>query len=382
MTGSDSRRRSAPGDVLGDRALNRATLERQMLLRRMDLPAVEAIERVVGLNAQEPNVPYIWLWARLSGFRHDHLTAAIEDRGVVRSVLMRATQHLVAAGDFPWLRPLLQPLLARAQRNAFGRRTAGVDLVELVAAARGLLAGRMLTRPELGRLLERRWPGRERQALAWSVQYLEPILHPAPSGTWNWRGETPFVLASDWLGRGSAGAHDDGTKSANRMVRRYLAAFGPAAVADIRAWSGISGLREVVDGMGHELRAFRDTDGRHLVDVAEAPRPDPDVPAPVRFLPEFDNLLLAYGDRTRMMTAETRRRVCVADAVAPTVLVDGVVRGTWAIARAGDAATLTVTPLVRLSPAEGDAVAAEGAELLSFAARDAEARDVRILRPG
>ena len=340
--------------------------------------------RVVGLNAQDPNVPYVWLWARLSGFRHDHLTAAIEDRRVVRSVMMRATQHLVGAGDFLWLRPLLRPLLARAQRNAFGRRTAGVDLAELVAAARELLAGRTLTRPELSRLLERRWPGRERQALAWSVQYLEPILHPAPSGTWNWRGETPFVLASDWLGGGSAGAHDPAAtaESAKRMVRRYLAAFGPAAVADIRAWSGVSGLREVVDGMADELRTFRDGDGRELVDLPDAPRPDPAMPAPVRLLPEFDNLLLAHADRTRMMTAETRRRVCVGDAVAPTVLVDGVVQGTWAIAQARNAAILTVTPFVRLSAAQADAVVAEGAGLLRFAARDAATRDVRILRPG
>lgn len=379
MVSRDPRGRLAPGDALSTRALNRATLDRQMLLNRRELSTVEAIEGVVGLNAQSPNIPYLWLWARLAGFQHDYLTAAIEDRRVVRSVLMRATQHLVSAGDYRWLRTLLQPLLTRAQRNAFGRRTAGVDLDELVADARELLAGRTLTRTELGRLLAPRWPEADRQALGWSVQYLEPILHPAPSGTWNSRGETPFVLASDWLGP----VHDpaDVAASGKRMVQRYLAAFGPAAVADIRAWSGVSGLREVVDQLGDELRTFRDAGGRELVDLPEAARPDPDVPAAVRLLPEFDNLLLAFGDRTRLMTPEARRRVCVGDLVAPTVLLDGVVQGTWAIAHAGDAATLTVTPFSWLRPAEVDAVTAEGADLLRFAAPDAGRHDVRILRP-
>lgn len=346
-------------EVLSSRALNRATLERQLLLRRSDLTVEAAVERTVGLNAQSPNAPYLWLWSRLTDFELGDLTAAIEERRLVRSTMLRATQHLVAAGDFTWLRAVLQPLLERVQRNVFGKRVDGVDLAELVAAAREHLAGRMLTRPELGRLLGERWPGPERGALAWSVQYLEPVLHPAPSGTWNKLGSTPFVLASDWLGP------LDTSPDPARLVRRYLAAYGPATVGDIRAWSGVSGLREVVDGLRTELRVFQDSAGRELFDLPDAPRPDPDVPAPVRFLAEFDNLLLAYADRTRVMTDEVRRRVCEGDAVWPTVLVDGAVRALWDITRDG---TLTVRPFDRLSKAERDAITEEGTRLAAFAA--------------
>lgn len=253
--------------VLSRRAVNRATLARQFLLARATLPVPAAVEDLAGLNAQEPNGGYLSLWSRLDGFRQQDLTERIVDRTVVRSVLFRGTQHLISADDFRWLHPLLRPLLTRLQRNTFGRRTAGVDLAELVDLARTLLTGRTRTRPELARLLEPRWPGIERSALAWSVQYLEPVLHPAPSGTWNTRGPTPFQLATDVLGL------LDPTPDPARLVRCYLAAYGPAAVADIRAWSGVSGLREVVEAMGSELVGFRDDDGRRLFDLPDAPRP-------------------------------------------------------------------------------------------------------------
>ena len=377
-------RRVTGADVLDDRALNRATLARQLLLRRHGLPVVEAIERVVGLNAQAPNVPYVWAWARLAGFRHDELTRAIEDRRVVRSTLVRATQHVVAAPDFGWLRQVLTPLLARVQRNAFGRQTAGVDLDELAAHAEALLSGAQLTRPELGRALGERWPDVERTALGWSAQYLVPVVHPAPSGTWNVLGPTPFALASEWLaGLGErAGAGPAPEEAARTLVRRYLAGFGPATTSDIRAWSGVAGLKEVVAGMGDELRTFRDERGRTLVDLPDAPRPGADADAPVRLLGEFDDLLLAYHDRSRMMSAEARARVCVGDAVYPTVLVDGAVAALWSVARDDDgAAVLTVSPFARLSPATADAIAAEGADLLAFVHADATATDVRILPP-
>jgi hypothetical protein len=160
-------RATGAGDVLGRRSLGRATLERQLLLRRWNLPVTEAVERSGGLNAQDPEPPYLALWARLAGFEHDALTRALNDRSVVRSTLLRGTQHLVAAADYLAWRPLLQPLLDRIQRSGFGRATAGVDLEELAAAARRLLTEQPLTRPELGRQLARRWPDREPGALAW-----------------------------------------------------------------------------------------------------------------------------------------------------------------------------------------------------------------------
>ncbi|MEU6076942.1 winged helix DNA-binding domain-containing protein [Micromonospora sp. NPDC047074] len=366
-----TRRQGPPAatEVLGRRALNRATLHRQLLLRRGGTGVVEAVERIAGLNAQGPNDPYLALHSRLAGGTLADLTRAIEDGHLVRSCLLRATQHLVSADDFRWLRPLLDPLLARVQRNVFGRRTAGVDLTELVADAREILAGRTLTRAELGRRLAERRPAADRTALAWSAQYLLPLLHPAPSGTWDTRGATPLVLATERLG---PMARPD----PRRLVSRYLAAFGPATTADLRTWSGVSGLPQVVADMAGELRAFRDESGRRLYDLPDAPRPDPDTPAPVRLLAGFDNLLLAHADRTRLMTDEIRRRVCVADLIMPTVLVDGMVAGTWELDRR--AGLVTVVPFARLRPADADAVAAEGHRVLRLAAPDTTPHDVRI----
>jgi Winged helix DNA-binding domain len=365
------------GDVLGRRALNRATLARQLLLRRWDLPVTEAVERLAGLNAQDPEPPYLGLWARLAGFRRDALTRALHDREVVRSTLLRGTQHLVTAADYLAWRPLLQPMLEQRRRGAFGRATAGVDPATLAAATRELLAARPLTRPELGRLLAERWPGQDPGALAWSAQYLVPLVHPPPSGTWGNRGAIPCVLAESWLGR-----PPDRHASPAGMIRRHLAAFGPASVMDIQAWSGLTRLREPVERLAAELRPFRDEHGRRLYDLPDAPRPDPDTPAPVRLLPAVDNLLLAHADRTRVITDERRRRVCVGAVVEPTVLVDGDVVAIWRIVRAGGGAVLAVEPLGGLPGAARAAVAEEGMRLLEFAAADAADRDVRFAAAG
>jgi Winged helix DNA-binding domain len=287
--------------------------------------------------------------------------------------MMRATQHLVTAADYRSLRLVLQPLLARVQRNVFGRRTEDVDLTAVVADARRMLAGAVRSRPELARLLVADRPGADRAALAWSVQYLLPIVHPAPSGTWDAVGTTPLALAEEHLG-GSLDAPDP-----QQMVRRYLAAFGPAAVADIRAWSGVSGLQEIVAGMRQELQTFRDESGRELLDLPDAPRPDPETPAPVRLLAAFDNLLLGYADRIRVMTDEVCRRVCVGDLVDSSLLVDGMVSATWELDR--DAGVLTVRPFARLAGPDVDAIVAEGARLVGLAAVGAAHPDVRVLPP-
>lgn len=262
------------------------------------------MERVFGLNAQSPNLPYIALWSRLEPFEIQDLTAAIEDRALVRSTLLRATQHVMSVPDFGLVRPALAALLRRVQRNAFGRRTDGVDLDALVTEARELLDdGAVRTRPELGRRLAETRPGADATALGWTVQYLLPLVHPAPSGTWDTYGATPFASAG-WTGVRSEPTVED----LDRLVRRYLAAFGPASVADARAWSGMSGLREVFERMRPELRVYADTAGRELFDLPDAPTPGAELPAPVRFLPEFDAPLLAYADRTRIMTTRSAVR--------------------------------------------------------------------------
>lgn len=323
---------------------------------------VDAVERVLGLNAQSPNPPYLALWSRLDGFAGKDLTAALEDRSVVRSVLMRATQHIVSAPDFALVRTAVTPLFRRVQRNTFGSRTRSVDLEALVAEARELLAdGAVLTRPELGRALAASRPGADASALGWTVQYLLPVVHPAPSGTWNSYGATPFSLAS-WTGvRGEASAEELG-----ELVRRYLAAYGPATMSDARSWSGIAGLKEIFEQLRPSLRTFRDEAGRELFDVPDAPLPSEDEPAPVRLLPDFDAPLLAYADRTRLMTDEIRRQVCVGDGVAATVLVDGTVAAIWTLAES----TLTVSPLRKLTKADRHEIEREALALLAFAQPD------------
>ena len=344
-----------------NRRLNRATLDRQLLLRRSNVSTVDALARLVGLQAQAPNAPYLGLWSRLAGFALEDLTGLLEDRSAVRSSTLRGTQHIVAAADYPWLRPLVAPTLARGRQAAFGKVTKGVDLAELAAVGESLLTGRTLTRPQLRDLLAPRWPDAEPDALAWSVQCLVPVVHPPPNGTWRRGGATPFALATEWLDRPLE------VPDPTRLVRRYLAGYGPATVRDMQVWSGVTGLGEVVAAMPDLVRL----DGERY-DLPDMPYPDADTPAPVRLLPEFDNLVVAYADRTRLMPDEYRKRICVGSMIAPTVLVDGTVRGSWKLRWSRDRATLSVELFERLPAADHAEVEAEALRLLEFAAPEVE----------
>ncbi|MGC4936977.1 winged helix DNA-binding domain-containing protein [Kribbella sp. DT2] len=355
-------------DVLDRRALNRATLARQLLLARHQVPALDAVHALAGLNAQTSKDPYIGLWARLTDFTTDDLADLLHSKQVVRSCLMRCTQHLVTAADFQIFRPVLDPVLARVQRTIWGRRTEGVDPDELAALGSSALRGATLTRSQLGKRLQERWPNHQASDLGWSFQYLAPVVHPPPDGLWGRkRGQTPFALAEDWLGV-PPGERDPGA-----LILVFLAAFGPATLRDIHAWSGLSRLGEVVDSLRPQLATFRTERGGELFDLPAAPRPDPETPAPVRFLPEFDNLIVGFHDRTRMMTNEQRVRVCDGDYIASTLLVDGFVRGMWKVEVTDDTATLVIELLddngggdVVLVADDRLAAEAEALQLLGF----------------
>jgi hypothetical protein len=356
--------------VLSARALNRATLARQFLLRRERQAALETVEALVGLQAQAPDAPYVALWSRLDDFGCGELAGLLTSRQVVRVPLLRATVHLVSARDCVTLRPLVQRVLERTfAAQAYARNLDGVDIDAVLAVARDLLSQRPLSRQELGGLLAERWPGRDPRSLAYAVSYLLPVVHVPPRGVWRSRGPIALAPAETWLGR----PFGDGA-SPGQLVLRYLAAFGPASVADIQLWSGLSRLQEVTGSLG--LRTFRDEQGRELFDLADAPRPSPDTPAPPRFLPEYDNVLLSHADRTRLIP--DGRPVPLPPGNGGrcgTLLVDGLFRATWRITWQAGTATLHIESSEPLP--DQDAIAAEGTRLLAFAAGDAA--DHRVL---
>jgi len=372
---------SAP--VLGRRALNRALLERQMLLRRAALPAETAIERLVGMQAQNPFDPYTALWSRLEDFHADELSALIEGRRVVRATsMMRTTIHLMTADDWLALRPVLQVVSERGftTGSPFGRQLQGIDIDEVVRVGRALLDEKPRTVAALRTLLHERWPDRDPGSLAYAVRYLVPLVQIPPRALWGKGGLPVLATPETWLGRSV------GTDTApDEMILRYLAAFGPASVMDIQAWCWLTRLGLVVDRLRPRLRTFRDERGRELFDVADGALPDPDTVAPVRFLPTFDNILLSHKDRGRVLGDQDEWSVGpnqFDDAFrGGSVLVDGFVRAGWRVERekgAGGRATLVVIPVVALTRPDETAVTDEAERLLAFLAADAADRDVRL----
>ncbi|MDF2963322.1 MAG: hypothetical protein K0S39_5057 [Paenibacillus sp.] len=308
-----SESRGGVSPVLGRQTLNRALLERQLLLRRAKLSALDAIEHLVGLQAQAPNPPYIGLWTRLAEFSHDELAQLLHDRQAVRIALMRSTLHLVSARDCLALRPAVQPVLDRGLKGTYGKRLAGVDIEALAAAGRALVEEQPRTFHELGKLLAERWPDRDPAALAAAVRTCVPLVQVPPRGIWGSSGQAAHTSAEAWLSQPL-----DAAPSPVAMILRYLGAFGPATVSDMQVWSGLTRLREVIDRLRPRLRTYRDEQGNELFDLPDAPMPDPDTPAPPRFLAEYDNMLLSYTDRTRIMAEKYR----------PLVFTDnGIIRG-------------------------------------------------------
>jgi hypothetical protein len=358
--------------VLGRRALNRALLERQMLLRRRRVPVLDAVERLVGLQAQVPRDPYVALWSRLDRFRPGALAEPIADRRAVRMGLLRATLHLVTARDALSFRPVIDPVIQRTlhTQSPFGRRLVGLNVEELKTVATELLEERPRTRAELGPLLTERWPDHDAASLSYAVTYLLPLVQVTPRGIWGQTGRSAFTTVEHWLGRplGRETQPDN-------IVLRYLGVFGPSTPADVQGWSGLQAVREVLERLRPSLRTLLDERGCELFDVPGAPLPDPDTPAPVRFLPEYDNVLLGHADRSRIVAPEAR---LWAEIGWGTVLVDGFTAARWKLEREKDAATLRIEPLRGLSRADKAQIAPEGARLIAFLAEDATSHDVRF----
>jgi hypothetical protein len=367
--------RIRPGlPTLSARALNRALLARQMLLEREATAPLTAIERLAGMQAQVPQAPYVGLWSRVAGFRPEHLSELIERRQAVRIGSMRGTIHLLSAADSLAFRPLLQPVFDRvlfSNREAKGLKNTPID--EFVAAGREAVNKSPLTWAEIRRLLAARWPGHNETALLRVVQFTLPLVQMPPRGLWQRSGGARVTTAAAWLKKPLAGK-----PSLEKLVLRYLAAFGPATVVDAQAWSGLTRLGPVIEKLRPKLVSFVGEDGRELFDLPEAPRPDPEVAAPVRFLPEFDNVTLAHANRSRIVR-DGPREPLPDNAVVKGFLVDGMVAGFWRIIRERDRATLSLEPFKPLTKAARKALVGEGERLLGFAAGDAADHDVRSI---
>ncbi|MFF8373531.1 winged helix DNA-binding domain-containing protein [Streptomyces lydicus] len=360
--------------VLDHRALNRSLLARQLLLERSAMPAGRAVAHLVGMQAQAPNPPYIGLWTRLAGFRIEDLASLVRNREVVRVGLMRGTIHLVTADDCVALRPVLQGALRQGLKGAFGRKLEGLDVEKVAELGRELVEREPLTLGGLGTLLAERWPDRDPFALANAVRNLVSLVQVPPRGLWGESGQAVHTSAEAWLGRPVAGL-----AAPDLMVERYLAAFGPATVKDIQVWSGMTRLADAVNRLRPRLAVFRDENGRELLDLPEAPRPDADTPAPVRFLPEFDNILLSHADRARILTEEQRKLVFTRNGlIRSTFLVDGFVAGVWRVEQTRGAAVLVLEPFGTLRAGDRAALTEEGGRLLAFATASAASREVRF----
>ncbi len=345
-----------------------------MLLEREALPATAGIERLVGLQAQAQAAPFVGLWTRLRDFRRDDLAGAITARTAIKATTMRATLHLVSAADYPWLRATIQPALEKASGSIAKSRGVELEIEAILGEARRLIREKPRTFAEITAHFEALMPDTDIGSIRYTIRTQLPLVQVPTAGGWSYPGNPQFTLADGRLS-GSVDAAAD----LPRLIRRYLAAFGPARVTDMQTWSGLDKLKSAFDALKKELVAYKDEQGVDLFDLPEMTLPSEDTPAPERLLPEFDNLLLAHSNRTRVVADTYRKGVYLPGLrVASTLLVDGFVRGAWKIERKKAAAALAITPFETLTGANRAALSEEGERLLRFVEPDAATFEVRF----
>ncbi len=354
------------------RELNRATLARQMLLERETLSVPAAIERLVGMQAQLASAPFVGLWTRLKDFKREDLAALIQSREIVKATFIRATLHLVTAEDYLRFRSTLQTLLTGAA-NSIAKQRGEFDLEKVLKAARKFIGEKPRTFAEISQMLTQLMPDVDVGAMRYSVRTQIPLVQTPIPGGWSYPGKPEFALAEEWIGR-KISAKD----ALPELVRRYLAAFGPASVTDAQTWMGMK-LKETFEKLRPELQSYRDEGRRELFDLPDITLPNEDTVAPIRFLPEYDNLLLSHSNRTRVVADEDRPKVYLPGLrVAATVLIDGFVRGAWKVEKSKTAATLMIEPFGKLAKKDSKALVEEGERLIRFIEPDAKSFEVRM----
>ncbi len=363
--------------MLSNGQLNRATLARQLLLARAGDGSGSDLGPVLGglggLQAQEPRPPHVALWSRLRGYDPAQLNAALADRRAIRAPLMRATLHTVCTADYLSWRGPLDPVL-RGALSALRGRDEGLDLDATVAAARELLADGPLTFNEIRAALQARFPGVDDRALGYATRMVLPLAMVPGDDRWGFPRDARFTPADGWLGE------EVGAGGAEALIRSYLLAFGPASVADFQKWSGLTGMRAAVEAVA-DLVTYEDQRGRTLYDLPGLPIPDAETPAPPRLLPEFDQLVLAHDDRSRVVPDAFRAQIVTKNLrVQATFLLDGVVAGLWTFKATRTRATLTLQPFARLA-AKLPELDHEAEELARFLEPDARSYEVTRAAP-
>jgi hypothetical protein len=358
-----------PLDTLSLREINRATLARQMLLARERVTPIAAIERLVGLQAQWPRPPFVGLWSRVADFERSQLTTLFDSRTVVRATFVRATIHVVTAKDFLALRPIVQTVLDSAMQGILKERLDGVDIEALTRRARALLEKGPLTFEDIRDAFLRDDPDCDERAMGYAVRMRLPLVQvPVAGEKWAFPSQACFAPADQWLGKKIPSR----PTPPDALIKRYLAGYGPATAADVAAWSALPRpvLREAIERLRPELLVVRDEKKHELFDLPDAPRPPADTPAPVRFVPEYDNLITARADARFVATPDRPRVFLSALRIAATLLVDGFVVGTWKLSATKKVSTVTIEPFAKISPRVRKEVVAEAEALARFAEPD------------
>ena len=369
-----TRKLASSGTTISTRALNRALLARQMLLQRHKASALDAIERLVGLQAQVARPPFVGLWTRLQGFARAELAMALHNRRAVRVTAMRGTLHVMTTADYIAMRGAMQPMLTRGMQAILRGRVALLEMEALEVEARKFFRSSAATFDALRDHLKAKFPGADERAMAYAIRTHVPLVQVPTNAPWAFPAAADFALADGWLSTKVSTS----ASSPNALVLRYLAAFGPATPTDAQAWSGLPALREVFESLRPSLVTFRDERKRELFDLPDAARPDEDTEVPVRFIPDFDNLVLSHDDRSRIMADAHRSRVTLKNLqVRATFLVDGMVAGRWKSERKRTAAVLVIEPFGSIPKRVKAALEKEGEALLAFLEEDAEEREVR-----
>lgn len=364
--------------TLDARALNRARLHRQWLTERRDATPLQAMEHLVGMQAQLGDPPYYQLWTRLKDFRTEDLSRALHDRSAVRVVLMRGTIHLVAAADALRLRPVVQPYLSQTlfSGGEHGKQIVGVDVGALVAEGRRLLADKPQSADDLAAALQERFGDYPGPSLVYGLRGAMPLIQTPPRGVWGQGGGLTYASTGQWL---DSDCELDPETALDEAIPRYLAAYGPATIQDFQTWSSRTRTAAAFERLRDRLVVHRDDNGRELFDVPGAETPDGRQPLEPLLLGAFDNILLSHKEREFIISKAAQQRVFTQNGIIKgTILIDGFVAGSWRPTLKKKSARVDIEAFSTLTARQREQLEHRALRLLDFAAPDADDRTVEF----